>query len=258
MSTTKIDAPTRRSLTRRSMSESASNVSGSGRRSIFGKRRSVAASRAPRANRAPAPRCGRSRRPRFGHRVRRAARRGRAAGRRAVRRLHRHRDLAPRPSPPAPQPLRPRSPSVGTHHQASMQSRNSAATPAASLSAKIPHTARVRPPRSGGRVNCAPARAPRPDCAPHPISTWARRAGRSNHLEARGQPHPLESQRHRRGGDRQTRIDLLEGGDGRRRIGVLGVADERGRGQMRQIPAAAAVVPGGALANCSCTRNPSA
>ena len=62
-------------------------------------------------------------------------------------------------------------------------------------------------------------------------------------LKAAGQAHLREPARDRRGRQAQARRDFLQSRDRRRGIGELNVAQERRRGQLRQIPAGAAIAP---------------
>ena len=175
----------------------------------------MAANRSPRANPSQVPPREKSQTPRFDPKA--------AHGPTPPRRPPRC-SAPPRPAPrPAcatvcasAAPLRPRSPSMGTHHQASTQSRNSATTPAASLSAKIPHTARVRPPLGRPRKLRASTRAAAGLCATSSIHvgapgragsiTWKRAASRTS----------LRPCATAAAGIVQTRIEFFEGGDGRR------------------------------------------
>ncbi len=81
-------------------------------------------------------------------------------------------------------------------------------------------------------------------CATSNIQVGSTGLRRRDHLEAPDQTHGRQAARTPpRAGTGRRRRELLEGRDGGRRIGELGVARERRRRQIRQVPARAAVVP---------------
>ena len=177
MSTTRIDAPTRRSLTRRSIELISLERKCAGALQYIREAPPVAASRAPRANRAPAPPYGRSRRPRCDpHPLPRPTpphspkRRGcPAGGDRRTRPCLGHHSLRQRRAAAAPVAVGRRH---TTRHQT--QSLQFQRTPPRHPYPPGDSTHCAGPPTAGRpRANCAPTLRAASGYAPHPVSRWA-------------------------------------------------------------------------------------
>ena len=244
MSATKIVAPIRRSLTRRSMSSLA--VFMSSRAPQYIREDSAAAeARAPRANPAPAPPYGRSRRPRFDRRALRPARppRSAAATSRAAWSGAFTSGRSARPIPRRCGRVRPRSRRTTMHRCSRRSARRRPPHPCRRECRKPPASCR----RAAARADCARARPRHRDCARHPGSTvgpadsitWKRadeaRRGRSS--------------RQRRGRQLEARRDFLERRERRGRVRELGLPEKCRRREVGDAPARPAVAPAILAAN---------
>ena len=234
MSATKIVAPIRRSLTRRSMSSLAVFMSSKAAQYI---REDSAAAEAPRLEPIHRRTDGMERaedHDSIGGRLRPP---GRGAGSSHV---ARRRGAAPsrtaRSAPPIRRRCVPRAPSVEASHHSSKQPASRSATPAASLSARMPQTASVLPARGSARKLLASTAAAsglwatsRITVGPADSITW-KRADEARRGQSSG---------HRLGRQLEARREFLECRDRGGRVRELRLPEKRRRRQARQISSAA-------------------